>query len=65
MTEDRYRICLTNKLLVEQRLSGGQWGFYRICDSPADAKRSLSVLRGDAKEMTEQMDLIEWTEGAE
>jgi hypothetical protein len=49
-----YRICPTNKLIIEWQLSGEQWGFFRVCDSPQDAKRSLSVLRGD----TEQMDLL-------
>jgi hypothetical protein len=49
-----YRICPTNKLIIEWQLSNGQWGFFRVCDSPQDTKRSLSVLRGDI----EQMDLL-------
>jgi hypothetical protein len=41
----QFRICPTNKLLIEWKLSGDHWGFYRICDSPNDAKRSLSVIQ--------------------
>lgn len=55
MTPSEFRICPTNKLTIEWQLSSGQWGFFRICDSPADAKRSLAAINGNA----EQMDLLE------
>lgn len=45
-----YRISPTNKLVIERRLSSNLFGFYRVCDSPADAKRSLAVLCEDAEQ---------------
>lgn len=54
-----FRICPANRLLIEWRLSSGQWGFYRVCDSPNDAKRSLSVIRGDAGQDDPQMELFD------
>jgi hypothetical protein len=62
----QFRICPTNKLLIEWKLSGDHWGFYRICDSPNDAKRSMSVIQGDTVEDSEQislLDLQEMTDG--
>lgn len=53
-----FRICPTNRLLIEWQLANGRWGFYRVCDSPADAKRSLRVLRGEEAPANEQMDLL-------
>lgn len=42
-----FRICLTDPLIIEWRLEqdGAQWGFYKVCDSPNDAIRALSVIR--------------------
>jgi hypothetical protein len=52
MTSDQYRICPTNKKVIEQRLPSPQYpfGFYKVCDSPADAKRSLARLNGTVKQ---------------
>jgi hypothetical protein len=55
----QFRICPTNKLLIEWKLSGDHWGFYRICDSPNDAKRSLSVIQGDTAQDSEQMEPLD------
>lgn len=54
-----FRICPTNKSLIEWQLSNGVWGFYRICDSPNDAKRSLSVVNGDATQVEPQLELFD------
>lgn len=42
-----FRICPTDPLIVEWRLEqdGAKWGFYKVCDSPNDAIRALSVIR--------------------
>jgi len=59
-----FRICPTNKLMIEWKadLPGARWGFYRICDSPNDAKRSLSAINGEvdsAEQGEPQMELFE------
>jgi hypothetical protein len=56
-----FQICPTNKLIIEWKadLPGARWCFYRVCDSPNDAKRSLAAINGESKEDTEQMDLFE------
>lgn len=43
----QYRISATDKRLIERRLNkaGARWLFYKICDSPNDAKRALLKLR--------------------
>jgi hypothetical protein len=58
-----FRICPTNKLLIEWQLSSGRWGFWMITDSPKEAKRILAVLnacpvRSDAKDNAGQLDLL-------
>ena len=54
MTTDQYRICPENPKVIERRLPSPvyPWGFYKVCDSPADAKRSLKTLSSmeDAKQ---------------
>jgi hypothetical protein len=52
MTSDQYRICPTNKKVIEQRLPSPvyQWGFYCVKDSPADARRSLARLNGTVEQ---------------
>lgn len=43
-----YHISPTNPLIIEWRLDqdGARFCFYRVCDSPNDARRSLRVLQG-------------------
>ncbi len=55
-----FRICPKNKLLIEWRADppGARWGFYRICDSPNDAKRSLSAINGEVAQEDPQMELL-------
>jgi hypothetical protein len=56
-----YRICPTNRLVIERKEDppDARWCFYRACDSPADAKRSLGVIRGE--QPVTQTEL--WTKG--
>jgi hypothetical protein len=56
-----FRICPNNKEIIEWRadLDGARWCFFKRCDSPNDAKRILSILRGDVKEDPAQMELAE------
>lgn len=56
-----FRIAPKNNLIIEWQadLPNARWGFFKVCESPKDAKRILSVLRGDAKEDPEQMELAE------
>jgi hypothetical protein len=55
-----YRICPADKLIIERKADppNARWCFYRVCDSPADAKRSLSSIRGDVP--VEQIEI--WVE---
>lgn len=58
-----FRICPTDKLIIEWRadLPGARWGFYRVCDSPNDAKRSLAAIKGevDATQEDSQLELFD------
>lgn len=56
-----FRICPTDRLIIEWRpeQGGARFGFYRVCDSPNDAKRSLSVINGDAPQDEPQLELFE------
>ncbi len=56
-----FRQCPKNKLIIEWRLEqdGARWGFYRVCDSPADAKRSLAVINGGSAQEAGQLELLE------
>lgn len=47
----QYRICPTNRLIIESKadLPNARWCFYRVCDSPNDAKRSLYTINGIAE----------------
>lgn len=47
---DLWRQCPRDKLIIERSLDGSTWYWYRVCDSPNDARRSLSVLRGEQDE---------------
>lgn len=57
----KYRICPTDKLIIESQadLPGARWCFYRVCDSPADTKRSLAAINGEAQPEIEQAELFE------
>lgn len=60
MSARAFRLKPTNNLIIEWRadIPGARWGFFKICDSPNDAKRILSALRGDVKEEAEQMPML-------
>ena len=47
--DDVYRISPKNKLVIERcpDPTRAPWYFYKVTDSPNDAKRTLSVLNGD------------------
>lgn len=48
----QYRICPANKTIIERRLPSPvyQWGFWRVCDSAADAKRIVKRLNGTVEQ---------------
>lgn len=57
-----FRLAPKNALLIEWKadLPGARWGFYRICDSTSDAKRSLAAIEGRVQEdPAEQMAFLE------
>lgn len=45
--EHEFRIALDNPLVIEWRViqEGCRWCFYKVGDSPNDAKRSLEVIK--------------------
>lgn len=52
-----YRLCPTNRLVIEWQTDPAErWGFYKVCDSPNEAKRSLAILNGESPEVPEQLD---------
>lgn len=53
-----FRICPTNRLIIEWQLSNGEWGFFKTNDSPNDAKRSLAAIRGETERDEPQMELL-------
>lgn len=54
-----FRIAPKNALIIEWQahLPGAARGFYRVCDSPADAKRSLNAIRGHEPDAATQGEL--------
>lgn len=61
MMVHEFRICPKDKSMIEWKADhpDARWCFYRICDSPADAKRSLSAIRGEVVDETEQASLLD------
>jgi hypothetical protein len=58
-TKDDYRICPTNRLVIERKPDPSmvRWCFYMVTDSPAEAKRILAVLHG--RTQPEQLAMLE------
>jgi hypothetical protein len=58
LTPHLYRIQPGNAKVIEWRaeLPGARWCFYKICDSPTEAKRSLAAIRGEQSN-DEQMEI--------
>lgn len=56
-----FRIAPTNRIIIEWRadLPSARWCFYKVCDSPNDAKRALGLLNGTGHPQTEQQELLE------
>lgn len=53
----QYRIHERDKRIIERRMNkhGARWGFYKVCDSPNDAKRALLAMQdGEGKEVPEK-----------
>lgn len=56
-----FRICPTNRLIIEWRADNdaARWCFFKVCDSPNDAQRSLLLINGGAQVEQEQLELME------
>lgn len=53
-----YRISPLHNKIIERKADNpdARWCFYKVCDSPKEAKRSLAIINGEMD--TEQMALL-------